>query len=966
MQSYTLVGDSELPDNPESQVNTTVRGDCADTPEPENLQPEFNCRSKLRDSIQEFWLLELLAVLLGVGCMVAMVVVAIHSDNTLVSDWSLLIGINALFSVLVTISKAAMLLSISECIGQIKWLYLAKTECHLDALSAFDDASRGPWGSLLFLSPWSINVWPQMARLGEFLTLVAMVVGPFAQQTVDIRTERMSGVSGANSSLLFTTIFDTGDLNTTDVNSNDEFKPTFLDERLQGAFFNGIFALGSNFQYTCTSGNCTWPSFTSLAMCSKCTDVTERTQVVEIRDSDDVNYIFTTPGGFVLPIVVPKTSPRSGSHMLEVAGNATIEHTPLKANETVNLITLAIIQFRNKYAGGNKTIDDRPTGNWTATECIVSWCMKKFESVEVFNGALKPFIVKEMPLWPSLNQNLSQGAYEKVAWHLVPRITSFEDEDLLEDGNRDYRLGTSGFTIVNQDHATLSEFMGEIFTFRKRTSDNVFSVGSALGYGRNVSAVIANMTESMTHGRRSGRGATQLKGTMWHQEATVHIKWFWLTLPIAFVLLSTLFFLNTVMDNAQHYGIPLWKSSMWPLVFQGLEDWSEQERRERKDGSLREVKDMEKRAKKICVQLHCNGLGAEKIGRTRNIHPPILFSSYKNTTDLVKPHFTHFWPAQLLPSQRRQFNVTMVHNPSDAQPVVGKDSSPTEIDDTTTSALPDLSPRAQTVVRLLRNYIRALEAGDPTDKLPNYHEFTLSPEEFNALRTHNLALLEDGAHAWNYFPSLGYLTIYLSKPAVVHRTAVHHITQTVCTRLQSAISASLVHTGSIVPFANTKFEDARFRSHTNISRRGVQTTSVFEPDGTIWFIRPSTGLLPACWVQFGWYDPAEVDKVKAAMMDRLGRPHVSILINLACSGPVPSIKDAIVLDILRTRVQGGFLRVTHDVCGVDVRTQNPATMVGLCLSDFGVHTPEQPVQLWYGDIVRAVENAIRSHLCDGI
>ncbi|KAK7946786.1 uncharacterized protein PG986_011107 [Apiospora aurea] len=262
-------------------------------------------------------------------------------------------------------------------------------------------------------------------------------------------------------------------------------------------------------------------------------------------------------------------------------------------------------------------------------------------------------------------------------------------------------------------------------------------------------------------------------------------------------------------------------------------------------------------------------------------------------------------------------------------------------------------------------YTRALEAGDSTDEFPNYHEFTLRPEEFNALRTRHLSLLEDGAHSWDYFPFLGYLTIYLSKPAIVHRSSVHHITQAVCTRLKDAIIASLPHSGSIVPFANTKFEDTRFRSQTNISRRGVRTMSVFEPDGTIWFIHPAAGLIPACWIQFGWYDPADVDKLKVAMTDREFQPRISILVNLDCSGPAPSTKDAVRLDVLRTREQGGVLKVTHDVCGVDIHTKNPRTMVGLCLSDFGEYLPQQPVELWYGDILDAIDNGIMSHLCGG-
>lgn len=79
------------------------------------------------------------------------------------------------------------------------------------------------------------------------------------------------------------------------------------------------------------------------------------------------------------------------------------------------------------------------------------------------------------------------------------------------------------------------------------------------------------MTESMTNAIRSGPGAVPAEGITWREEARIHIEWPWLMLPLTFVLSGAVLFAATVVvSSCQHRGQPLWKSSMWSLVFQGL------------------------------------------------------------------------------------------------------------------------------------------------------------------------------------------------------------------------------------------------------------------------------------------------------------------------------------------------------------------------------------------------------------
>ena len=81
-------------------------------------------------------------------------------DNNAAPNPSKIVGINVtlntLVSVLSTISRAALLLAVSECISQLKWIWYLNKYRPLEDLDVFNDASRGAWGGLQLL--WKINI----------------------------------------------------------------------------------------------------------------------------------------------------------------------------------------------------------------------------------------------------------------------------------------------------------------------------------------------------------------------------------------------------------------------------------------------------------------------------------------------------------------------------------------------------------------------------------------------------------------------------------------------------------------------------------------------------------------------------------------------------------------------------------------------------------------------------------------
>lgn len=132
-----------------------------------------------------------------------MAVIILVYQNRPLSDWPYQrITLNAVISVMSILFKGGLLFVVTQALSQAKWLLYSSTKegdhssrtnapSPLIYLQIFDDASRGPWGSirLLFKSPkaW-YGVW------GSIIIFLATALHPFAQQLVsypDVRQDNM-------------------------------------------------------------------------------------------------------------------------------------------------------------------------------------------------------------------------------------------------------------------------------------------------------------------------------------------------------------------------------------------------------------------------------------------------------------------------------------------------------------------------------------------------------------------------------------------------------------------------------------------------------------------------------------------------------------------------------------------------------------------------------------------------------
>jgi hypothetical protein len=97
------------------------------------------------------WWGELLSSLCSFGCVALLVLVLREFDQKKLSQWPFDFSLNTTVSLLTTLAKLALMVPVTECISQLKWLWFTKSSKAVLDLETYDSAIRGPLGCVKFL-----------------------------------------------------------------------------------------------------------------------------------------------------------------------------------------------------------------------------------------------------------------------------------------------------------------------------------------------------------------------------------------------------------------------------------------------------------------------------------------------------------------------------------------------------------------------------------------------------------------------------------------------------------------------------------------------------------------------------------------------------------------------------------------------------------------------------------------------
>jgi hypothetical protein len=184
-----------------------------------------------------------------------------------------------IITILSKIASGALILPISEAIGQLKWAWFhGKKSRDVFDFEIFDKASRGAWGSLMLLCR---TKGKSLAALGALLTVFLLAIDTFFQQVTDLQ-ERWT-LQG-NGSIPRSVRYSPSDI-LTYANTNDVTPLATVSQDLVRAldpFFydqNGTHPLltedgpQAEIPLVCPTSRCEWPTYQSLGVCSACEDV---------------------------------------------------------------------------------------------------------------------------------------------------------------------------------------------------------------------------------------------------------------------------------------------------------------------------------------------------------------------------------------------------------------------------------------------------------------------------------------------------------------------------------------------------------------------------------------------------------------------------------------------------------------------------------------------------------------------
>ncbi|KAL2006985.1 hypothetical protein VTN00DRAFT_8423 [Thermoascus crustaceus] len=528
------------------------------------------------------WLLEILSLVIGLLALVAIIVVLLEYNGQPLPDWPFGITMNSLISVFAKVLGIGLMMPIAEVISQAKWIWFTERPRRLADFEAFDSASRGSFGSLQFLLKTRGGI---LASAAAFLTILALAIDPFTQQIISYQS-RLVAAGGA-------TVPRSISYNSYSFGSILAIKDITLP--MKAAIYNGIFNTDQSLfsiSPDCPTGNCTWPTFSSLGVCSQC-----------INSTDSIERKCTGSGmmkscNMSLPDdgVSLSSGGLSTNAFLKSITGYKFPGLPVYPSGITGLQVLAI---------PDNGIGQEPP---TAYSCTLYFCVKTYQAA------------------------VNSGTFNESILYTFPNSSTADSSGASVDARGAVTLdpmpGHDGpFTVPFQAKDAMSYYLSDLFTGNgtggigesSYTSDAMQALYTAMTAGRpgnnsttTLSDLLDNLAASITRSMRldnSSAGTSMVNGTAFKSQTFMSVQLCWLILPIAILAIDFVLVFSIIWRTARRRLIPF-KSSSLATIFAGLTEqkWKEI------DGTIKTKVDMDEAAERLMVALMRGGDGKYQLG----------------------------------------------------------------------------------------------------------------------------------------------------------------------------------------------------------------------------------------------------------------------------------------------------------------------------------------------------------------
>lgn len=519
--------------------------------------------------IEDWWLPEIAAA--GLNCTVTIAYCALLAASSnqpaedYVSwpnkDWG--VTLSALVAGLITVSTAAAGIVIEACLGQLKWHSLASANRALKEVSIHEEASRGALGSVKLL--WRLRGRPAPS-FGAILQIATLIVAPLAQQAVSTSLESRP-VNGGVASLPIAANASFGAYTQTTVNDQYNALDNEYSTPMAAAILAGLFQQGKQpipeTVPQCSSGNCTFGEYNSLALCSDAVDVSQH---IAVSPNGSFRCL---PNGQCLPISNEETF---GTVSLAgtVAQDDSSEPSALDFNSSIafpnrpSALVDMFILYHNMTTGTGATTNFNTTASYGAVEFIVEWCIPRFTTTVTSGVSLtsrqpEPFVnftVDENGLFATINN--TSYSIDSLDHYALQR---FFNQTL---SGAVYVEGVAMTTISNGAATVYSPFWDNSNDNPSNDGTDISLLSTALP---RLQTILNNTAISMTNYARSPSTPAEktfvLNGAVFADQSIIVISWPYIVAPILYSLGSLAFLLLIMTQRKFGYiaSPPIWKTS---------------------------------------------------------------------------------------------------------------------------------------------------------------------------------------------------------------------------------------------------------------------------------------------------------------------------------------------------------------------------------------------------------------------
>ncbi|KAI1413810.1 hypothetical protein F5Y13DRAFT_179191 [Hypoxylon sp. FL1857] len=549
-----------------------------DVQDPDEASPPEEYTPARQHHVFRFWSWELASLLVAIALIAATYSILTRFDGQRVPEWPFSINLNTLVALFSTIMRAAMLVGVTEVIGQTKWVRFSRPR-PLSHLQSFDVASRSVFGSLslLFVAPGSA-----LGVLGALITIFSLGIGPFTQQAIksvpclQVHTELKASLPLAHFVAGYDTFHMIEDLGMYEVQTD-----------MKGAMVNGIANPTGNDSAIvpiCATGNCSFASHngithSSIGLCSSCIDTTPfiRREMLYGHIASAMNY--TLPNG------------------LWVCKMEGLVYLTIAPDDSLILsITTAMCSNVDGNVHCPIPSNDGPAGI-VATSCSLYPCLKNYHAV-VERGILSEKIVSTKPApinWVEAGVSPSNfSTYMNYTALQSPCLVGGEWYDLSDLSEVPKTQGQL-FTDINVDGTNYTAPNEYVYVFFFITGQCVYDLRQReavwceekwwlaslynnkeasfdtlrIAFDRFATTVTNKMRTTGSSNYDLSTRET-VEGAVIEVSVCTQFQWQWLIMPTGLVAATTVILITIILQNLRDNRQPVWKSSLLPLLYYGF------------------------------------------------------------------------------------------------------------------------------------------------------------------------------------------------------------------------------------------------------------------------------------------------------------------------------------------------------------------------------------------------------------